>query len=302
MPVRVGLVDFDSSHCVEFTKRLNHRLISEDQWVDGAVVVAGWTGSSAITPQETVNHYRRMLTEELGVTLVDRLEDLIPLVDGVMVLSVDGSVHRERASLFLERGLPVYIDKPFVTRLEDGLRLADCAERTGAPLFTSSSLRYALEVQQVHERKEEWGPVVSAHAFSPAPTHPRNPGLFHYGIHAVETLFALMGKGCRRVRNVHRDDAEMIIGEWQDGRIGSVLGIRKGAHQYGFTVVCEKHLLTTLIDTRSIYRELLKRVVLFFEQRKSPVDIKESLEIVAFIDGAAQSAEESGLPVDLPQF
>ena len=38
-----------------------------------------------------------------------------------------------------------------------------------------------------------------AMAYGPAPLRERNPGLYHYGIHAVELLCTLMGPGCRRV-------------------------------------------------------------------------------------------------------
>ena len=37
--IRLGLVDFDTSHVVEFTKRLNHVDVAEDQWVEGAKIV-----------------------------------------------------------------------------------------------------------------------------------------------------------------------------------------------------------------------------------------------------------------------
>ena len=43
---RLGILDFDTSHAVEFTKRLNHRDIDKDQWVDGATVVIGCPGES----------------------------------------------------------------------------------------------------------------------------------------------------------------------------------------------------------------------------------------------------------------
>ncbi|GBD00217.1 Putative oxidoreductase YceM [bacterium HR17] len=298
--VRVGIVDTDTSHAVEFTKRVNHIGIAEEQWVDGARVVAAWTAPSAIVPEERHREYNRIL-REMGVVFVDRLQDLFSQVDAVMVLSQDGSVHLERAKPFLEAGMPVFVDKPFACSLSDALRMVDIAVRHNAPLFSSSSLRYALEVQRVHEQIGAWGKVVAADAFSPAPTHPRNPALFHYGIHGVETLFALMGKGCRRVRCVYHDDGEVVVGEWEDGRIGTMRGIRKGAHAYGFTVLCERQAWATTIDGRFIYRELLKRVVTMFQTRKPPSDIAETLQIVAFIEGAKQSAEQHGVPVDLPR-
>ncbi len=49
--IRLGILDFDTSHAVEFTKRLNHKGIAEDQWVDGAQVVLGWPGTSKIMPE-----------------------------------------------------------------------------------------------------------------------------------------------------------------------------------------------------------------------------------------------------------
>ncbi len=298
--VRVGIVDTDTSHAVEFTKRLNHIGIAEDQWVEGARVVAAWTSPSAVIPEERHHEYNRILREELGIRFVDNITDLLPLVDAVMIESQEGGVHLERAKPFLEAGMPVFIDKPFACSLRDALQIAELAAKHNAPLFSSSSLRFSLEVQQVQAKRGEWGQVVGADSFSPATTHPRNPGLFHYGIHGVETLFALMGKGCRRVRCVFNDDGEVVVGEWADGRIGTVRGVRKGAHAFGFTVICQRHAWATTIDTRYIYRELLQRVVQMFLTRQPPLDISETLQIVAFIEGARQSAEQHGVPIDLP--
>jgi len=250
--VRIGIVDTDTSHAVEFARRLNHIGIPEEQWVDGVKIVAAWTEPSAIVPEERHREYNRILQEELGVRFVDSLDELRKSVDAVMVLSQDGSVHLARTKPFLEAGMAVFVDKPFACSLSDALRMVDIAAKHNAPLFSSSSLRYALEVQKVHEQATQWGKVVAADTFSPAPTHPKNPGLFHYGIHGVETLFALMGKGCRRVRCVYHDDGEVVVGEWTDGRIGTMRGIRKGAHSYGFTVICEKQVWTTTVDTRFI--------------------------------------------------
>jgi len=102
--MRVGIVDTDTSHAVEFTKRLNHIGIAEEQWVDGAQVVAAWTAPSVILPEERHREYNRILREELGVRFVDSLDELRKGVDAVMVLSQDGSVHLARPSLFWKRG------------------------------------------------------------------------------------------------------------------------------------------------------------------------------------------------------
>ena len=66
--IRVGLVDFDTSHVVQFTKRLNHIDIEEDQWVDGAKVVAGCPMESRHSPERVPEYTEQMVA--MGVEIV----------------------------------------------------------------------------------------------------------------------------------------------------------------------------------------------------------------------------------------
>ena len=72
--LKLGIVDFDSSHCVEFTRRLNHFVIDKEQWVEGAKIVLGCPGESKLSPERIPGFTKTM--KELGVELVDfvRLE------------------------------------------------------------------------------------------------------------------------------------------------------------------------------------------------------------------------------------
>ena len=298
--LRLGIVDCDTSHVVQFTMRLNHVEISEDQWVDGAQIVAAVPLPSAILAQEKIDEYVAKL-KSFGVEIVDKPEKLLEMnLDGVLIESVDGSVHLERARPFLEAKMPLYIDKPFACSSADAKEILRLARENNVPVFSTSSLRYGLEVVEVLEDKEgKYGKVLGANCWSPASLHERNPGLFHYGIHAVEPLFALMGPGCKTVWTVFQEGAEVTVGLWDDGRIGSVRGTRAGAHAYGFTAWCEKQVVTTPINAGMIYRELLKRMVEMFQTGKPPVDLQETLEIVAFIEAAMESGANNGKPVDL---
>lgn len=293
--IRLGIVDFDTSHAVEFTKRLNHVDIDEDQWVEGARIVAGVPGSSQIAPDVIPKYTDQM--KKYGITLYDDPAELFGKVDAVMVESVDGSVHRERAMPFLEKGMPTYVDKPFACSLADAQAMASVAMSKHIPLMSSSSLRYAPEVVAARQGDQKAGAIVGVSTFGPAPTHPRNPGLFHYGIHPVEMLYALMGPGCQRVVCLSDPAGEVATGQWPEGRLASVRGIRKGKADYGFTLFGEKAVVTQGVSTKYIYRELLKKIVQMFETREAPLDLRETLEIVAFIEAARQSAEGKGAPV-----
>ena len=266
---------------------MNHLDIDKEQWVEGAKVVAGVPGTSQIAPEKIAGYLASL--KKYGITILDNPADLYDKIDAVLIESVDGSVHLGRAMPFLERGMPTYVDKPFACSLADARKLVETAERKHVPLMSSSSLRYAPEVVAAKQEK-----IVGVSTYGPAPLHPRNPGMFHYGIHPTEMLYTLMGIGCERVSCMSTDGAEVTTGIWSDGRVASVRGLRSGAADYGFTLFGDKKPTTLPVSQKFIYRELLKQIVKMFETRTLPIDPRETLEIVAFIVAAKKSADAGG--------
>jgi hypothetical protein len=289
--IRLGMLDFDSSHTVQFAKRLNHQGIAKEQWVDGAQIRIACPGQSRIMP-ELIASYRAEITK-LGIPLVDRPEEMISKVDGMLIESQQGSVHYERARPFLEAGLPCYIDKPFTCSVADARKIIDLAQKKRVPVFSSSSLRYAPNLVEFLADPAQQ-PILGALAYGPAPLHEGNPGLFHYGIHAVEILYALMGPGCESVASMHQKDVDFVTGQWRDGRVASVRGIRAGKHDYGCLVFTARAISSLAMDTRFIYRELLKNIVSMFATNRSPLDVHITLEMIAFIEAALRSAHNHG--------
>jgi virulence factor len=225
--IKLGILDFDTSHVIAFTTRLNHKDKDKEQWVDGAEVVIGCPGESKIMPERIPGYKKEM--ENLGVPLVDKPEEMIGKVDGMLIESQEGGVHWERARPFVEAGIPCFVDKPFACSVADARKMMELAASKKVALFSSSSLRYAPElVEFMSEAK--LGKVLGAVAYGPAHINEkdpkRNPGLFHYGIHAVEVLYTLMGPGCRQVTCTHEKDVDVVAGQWKDGRVATVRGVR----------------------------------------------------------------------------
>jgi predicted dehydrogenase len=292
--IRLGIVDFDTSHVVEFTKRLNHKGDDKEQWVDGAAVVLGCPGSSQLAPDRIPGFQKEM--DKLGIPLVDKPADLIGKVDGVLVESLEGGAHLERAKLFLEAGLPCYVDKPFACSTADARAMVDLADKKKVAIFSASSLRYDPALVDF-TADDKHGKILGAVAYGPASlsdSDKLNPGLFHYGIHAVEILYTLMGAGCQRVTCTHEKDVDVVTGQWDDGRVGTVRGVRSGKADYGCVVFCEKGVYPLALGSKFIYRELLKRVVSLFVDKKPPLDPAVTVEIVAFIEAALKSGQNHG--------
>jgi len=215
---------------------------------------------------------------------------------------VDGTVHFERARPFLEAGIPCFIDKPFTCSVADAKKILELSEKKKAPVFSSSSLRYAPEVvEYVADGKK--GKLIGCAVHGPAPLSPipeRNAGLYHYGIHPVEVLYTLMGPECQRVTSTHEKGVDVVTGQWKDGRVASLRGIRDGASGYGFVGFAEKGIKAVTIGTSVIYRELLKKIVEFFKTGKAPVEPSTTLEIMAFIEAANKSGANHGAGESIP--
>lgn len=291
MVIRLGIVDCDTSHVVAFTQRLNHTGIADDQWVDGAQVVAAVPLGSLVSP-ERVEPFTDQL-RAYGVEIVDRPGQLLGRIDGVLVEAVDGSVHRERVLPFIEAGLPVWVDKPFTCTTLDARALVDAAQRRNVPLMSASALRYDLPVLDVQRRRDEVGAVLGVDAYTPAAQHPRNPGFFHYAVHGVEIVYALMGTGCRRVRCVRQEGVDLAVGEWEEGRTATVRGTRQGTYGLGFTAFTEKQIIAAR-SSSYYYRELLKQIVKMMETGSSPLSGEELIEVVAFQEAANASMAAGG--------
>jgi predicted dehydrogenase len=300
--IKLGILDFDTSHAVEFTKRLNNpEGTPKDQLVEGAKVVIGCAGESKLSPERVAGFTATM--KKYGVPLVENPADMIGKVDGMLIESVDGTVHYERAKPFLEAGIPCFIDKPFTCSTADAKKIFELAESKKTVVFSSSSLRYAPDVvEYVADPKP--GKLVGCMVYGPASLSPipeRNAGLYHYGIHPVEILYTLMGPGCKRVTSVHEKGVDVVTGHWKDGRVATLRGIRAGASGYGFTAFAEKGVKAVTVGTGVIYRELLKKVVEFFKTGKPPVEPATTIEIMAFIEAANKSGANHGAGESLPQ-
>ncbi len=299
--IKLGILDFDTSHAVEFTKRLNHVPgTPREQFVEGARVVVGCPGESKLSPERVEGFTAQMKT--FGVPLVEKPADMIGKVDGMLIESVDGTVHLERATAFLEAGIPCFIDKPFTCSVADAKKIIELSERKKAPVFSSSSLRYAPDVVE-YAADPKAGKLIGCAVYGPCSLSPipeRNAGLYHYGIHPVEVLYTLMGPGCKRVTAIYEKGVDVVTGHWSDGRVATVRGLRAGASGYGFTAFAEKGIKAVTIGLSFIYREVLQKIVEFFKTGKSPVEPSTMVEIMAFIEAANKSGANHGSGESLP--
>ena len=292
---RVGMIGLDTSHCIAFTKAFNAPDAGPELY--GYKVVAAYptSGSSDIPSSiDRLAGFTEQMEQE-GVEMVGSIKELLKKVDVVLLETVDGRKHLEQALPVIKAGKRLFIDKPVAASLADAITIFNTAKQYNVPVFSASSLRYQSNVQKVVQG--EIGKVLGADAFSPAKIEKSHPDLFWYGIHGVEILFTVMGTGCKKVVRVNTEGTDLVVGTWEDGRIGTFRGTRTGKHNYGGTAFGEKGELC--MGPYESYKPLLVEIAKFFETGKVPVSPSETIEICAFMEAADESKAKGGAAIDL---
>lgn len=293
--LRVGMIGLDTSHAVEFTRRLNDA--ADKDYIPGARVVAAVKGGSPDLPEswKRVSGYTKTLEEKYGVKIVDDIDTLLKDVDVVMIESLDGRPHLAEARPVINAGKPLFIDKPAAASLHDVLEIYRLAKAHHVPIFSGSSLRYYPNLQAM--KATNYGDLRGAASSGPAELEPHHPDLYWYGIHPTEALYTIMGPGCESVVCTATPDTHLVTGVWQGGKIGTLRGIRHGSAPYRVTVYGSKQVIDEQLAGN--YTPFLREVVKFFQTGVAPVPPEETIEIYAFMEAADESKRDGGCPVKI---
>jgi len=289
--LRFAVVGFDSGHSTEFTSRLIGTNPQQNQNLGEGQVVAAFPGGSGIGEFDQIEP-RSEAFKSWGAAVVDKLEDLLEFeLDGALITSIDGRVHLEQAKPFIEADIPTFIDKPMTCSPAEARKIRALAEHNNTPVFSSSSVRFDAAVVAAAQHGKA---IATVDVYGPAPLEPTNPGLYWYGIHAVEMLYTLMGPGCRKLSCCFSEPTEVVTAVWNDGRIATLRGLRVGCYVGGALCSTAEGVTHIVPDMDTMFFELVKKIASFWRTAQAPVDLAETIEIIDFIDAALRSVQQGG--------
>src|SRR5262249_5495127 len=143
-------------------------------------------------------------------------------------------------------------------------------------------------------RQETRGHVISVETYGPCELEPHHPDLFWYGVHGVEVLYTVLGRGCQTVQRGLTPNGKIeVTGIWSGGRKGI---FREDKDCHG--------VMTTEKGEASVgsfhgYGHLVAEIVRFFQTGVAPVSPEETLEIFAFMEAADESKRQTGAKVKI---
>ena len=181
MAFRLGLVGLCTSHPECWVPVM--RELTNEGLVD-IEVVACWD-SGETRPAD----FAKTFAKDFNIPYTPAtLEEMLPLVDGVIVHTTNWDKHLEQARIFVEADKAVYLDKPVAGNLGEINQILDWIKQ-GKRVTGGSVLRYCYEVVACRKAVEEANETIYT-GYSVIGVDD-----FNYGIHGYATLIAAMGKG-----------------------------------------------------------------------------------------------------------
>ncbi|MFD1174871.1 Gfo/Idh/MocA family protein [Paenibacillus puldeungensis] len=300
-PLKIGIIGLDTSHVTEFTAILNDP--QHPHHIEGGTIQVAYPGvpsSDFELSYGRIQGFTDELVRDYQVRLAHSEEEVAEECDAILLESVDARVHLEQFKRIAPYGKPVFVDKPLALSTREATEMFELAEKYRVPFMSCSSLRFGEALSEQLQEMKQGESIIGADCYGPMAIEPTQPGLFWYGVHMVEMLYRVLGKGCVSVRTFTNDDFDFVIGTWADGRIGTVRGNRKGNYKFGALVHGDKSTrYANLSDhPKPFYVSMLEKVMHLFQTGEAAIDHEETWEIIRFME-CANMSRETGTAVRL---
>jgi predicted dehydrogenase len=275
----IGIIGSDSTHTENYGRILNQDIAAE-----GLRAVKIW----GTDPEET-----RQKAEMVGIpTVVSRPEDAMEGVDAVLVLNRWGDEHFKPAMLAVERGLPLFVDKPMTDDPREAVELTRAARQAGIPFMSASSLRYDPAMVELGQRLRDLGPIRGL-SFAVG-----NDWRL-YGTHPVDVMLSILGAGVADVTSLRDELNDLVLLRWPDGRFGVVTQMRElrnlyhcAGHAAGGSVQAETTIDSGPAGVPVFYVETMRVFKAMLDSGEWPIEAEELVEVIRVVAAADQSARE----------
>lgn len=277
----------------ELQKRCPFALIKEylprdhrnENILDSAKVTHIWTQDKNISQD--------VAKVSLIPNIVDNYTDLVGKVDAVILARDDPWNHLAMAKPFLEKKMPIFIDKQLVaakTELDEFIKLTG----PNYPLMACSPMRFTREVAKAKE-KLQLDKAVAIHGIS-------RVSWMRYGHHLFEGIAPLWGLDIEWVRSLSDKPDHDIVQIYYRSGLNVILEFIPDVQlpiQFKVYSSVDQELAVPFEDFFYSFREMLKAFVLMVETGRKAVPYEEIVSIAKVILAGDISKKMDGIKISL---
>jgi len=238
--VKIAILGIESSHAWLFASKLSGK--------DGAnmfpdIELIGAYGDSTIEGAERgVEEMKKRSDCEY---FAERSDAFVESADAVMITARHGGLRLEYARPYLEKGMPVWLDKPITASIPDMEEIIRLAKEHHAPICGGSSLVFSKEIRMLREYvKDSRESIRGGHIT--APIHMVNPygNFWFYAPHLVQMMTEIFGIEVRGVKATRMEEGVAAIYKYDDFCVTAHFGTGYSAAVYNEKGAVEWHEVT----------------------------------------------------------
>jgi predicted dehydrogenase len=284
--VKVALIGLDTSHTIEFARRMAAPDCPADQRVGGLQPVSCLRFPTPFQGEGGLDDRQKVL-EGWGIRVTTSLDEAVEGCDALMIEINDPARHLEYFTACASLGKMIFLDKPLADTIANGRRIFELAKARGVRVFSTSSLRLAPALGAACSQMPR---PLFTHAYGPFGQAPAGSSLVWYGVHTFEMLERAMGPGAQSVLAKADGAGVTALVQYPENRRG-VVELADGAWVYGGCLRDRQRAVPFVSDPSRIYSDLLEQVAQFFRTGVAPVEPEDTLEVMAMLDAAQRSLD-----------
>ncbi len=284
--IKVAIVGLDTSHSIQFAKRMNDPGCDPKIRVEGLKAISCMRFETPFQDKKGLDG-RQAELEGWGVKVTESFDECVAGCDAIMLEINDPAYHLEYFEKAVKLGKPIFLDKPMADTYATGKSIYDIAKKNNIRVFSASSLRYVTAVVEAKVAivQPEFVSVYGALGIAPA-----GSSVVWYGVHAMEMLQKLMGPGAVAIKSEKDDKGVVCLVKYKNGNRG-IVELNTGSSIYGGVVRTKGKALPFVVDMSMAYTLELQEVAKFFAGEESSVSLEDTLEVMDLLDTAQRSLD-----------
>ena len=244
---RLGIIGTENSHAMAFSRIINLPDAQTGKREYPDVKVVGVYGPDEVSSKAIV--------EEAGAEFVAaNPEEFFGKVDAMLITNRKGSLHSQYAMPFVEKGMPLFIDKPFTSNYQEAENLIKAAKEKGSKISGGSGCKLAYDVLMLQNSVKTLiagGNMISGSMNFAADPESEYDGFFFYAPHLTEMALTVFGYDVRSV--ISTENAGSRISIWKYDGFDVSLHYTKGAPNTSGVIYAKNGNIMRNIDTSLIY-------------------------------------------------
>ncbi len=220
--------------------------------------------------------------------VVSNAEEMIGQVDAILLSRDDPENHVAMAQPFITAGIPIFIDKPLASTLQD-LQYFSQENAKGKLIMSCSSMRYAVEARNAKIDLPALGKLELITATG-------KKDWIKYGVHMLEGFFMLINDA-RPVTVKHISEAgkDIVHITFDDGLQVLINMFMNISGTFQISVFGEKDWrLIEIKNSYAMFRDNIIEFVRAVEEGKPRLDFAKTENIIRTLIAARESLEQGG--------